>query len=214
MFLKCFKIEIANGNMIHVNQVKRSTPRFVPMGYNGDLRFIIRLRTERYWLKLKQPTKNTICFLDKVSFGENELNVRKILGEPFLIYRNFLSDLPHTVYSYRLKSGSNKIKVELHFVEKSFFLGIIFYHTKNFNHSDLNHYFKADFGLDSFHFMRDIIVDPLDNFIEFHLDPDHFTMTFSKMKWIESTKILQDNQQVLSNHSELLLSNAINKLVD
>jgi len=208
------KIKIANNKVIRDNQVKRSSPRFVPMGYNGDLRFIIRLRTERYRLKLKQSTKNTICFLDKVSFGENELNVRKILGEPFLIYRNFLSDLPHTVYSYRLKSGSNKIKVELHFVEKSFFLGIIFYHTKSFNHSDLNHYFKADFGLDDFHFIRDIIVDPLDNFIEFHLDPDHFTMTYSKMKWIDSTKILQDNQLVSSKYFELLLSSAINKSVD
>jgi hypothetical protein len=166
------------------------------MGYNGDLRFIIRLKTEKYRLKLKQPTENTICFLDKVSFGENELNVKKILGEPFLIYRNLLSNLPHTVFSYRLKSGSNKIKVELHFVEKSFFLGIIFYHITSFVHSDLNHYFKADFGLDNFHFMRDIIVDPLDNFIEFHLDPDHFIMTYSKMKCIDSTKILQDNEQI------------------
>lgn len=182
--------------MIHSNQVKRNSPRFIPMGYDGDLRFIRRLKDRRYRLKLKQPINNTICFLDKISFGENELNVRKILGEPFLVYRNLLSNLPHTVFSYRLKSGTNKIKIELHFVDKSFFLGIIFYHTKSFNHSDLNHYFKADFGLDSFHFMRDIIVDPHDNFIEFHLDPDHFILTFSKMKWIDSTKIFQNNQQV------------------
>lgn len=160
--------------------------------YNGDLRFIRILCNEGYLHKLKQPVKNNICFLEKISFGESEGNVRKILGEPFFIYRNHLSGMPHSVYTYGLKSGINKLKVELHFLEKHFFLGTIFYNAENINDSDLNRYFRETFNLDLFHFKRNIIVDPSDNFLEFHQEPNCFIMTFSKMKWIHSTNIFQN----------------------
>lgn len=160
--------------------------------YKGDLRFIRILCDEEYLHKSKQPVKNDISFLEKINFGESEGNVRKIMGEPFFIYRNQLSRTPHTVYTYGLKSGINKLRVELHFLEKHFFLGTIFYNAENIDDSDLNRYFRETFNLDLFHFKRDIIVDPSDNFLEFHHEPNCFIMTFSKMKWIRSTNIFQN----------------------
>lgn len=160
--------------------------------YNGDLRFIRILCDEKYLHKLKQPVKSNICFLEKVNFGETEINVRKILGKPFFVYQNQLSGMSHTVYTYGLKSGITKLKVELHFFENHFFLGTIFYNAENINDSDLNHYFRETFDLDLFHFKRDIIVDPSDNFLDFHHEPNCFIMTFSKMRWIHSTNISQN----------------------
>jgi len=161
--------------------------------YNGDEKFIQILGESKHRHKLKQLVKNDISFLDLVNFGESEMNVIKILGEPFYIYKDLLSNLPHTVFSYGLKSGSNKLKVELHFLEKSFFLGTIFYMTLQVNHSELNHYFKNAFGLDVFHFKRDIIVDPSNNFIEFHLEPSHLVMTYSKLNWINTSVLMQQS---------------------
>ena len=183
--------------MISSNRALPCTRRHVPLRinsreYNGDLRFIRILCDEGYLHKLKQPVKNNICFLEKINFGETEGNVRKILGEPFFIYRKNLSGMPHTVYTYGLKSGINKLKVELHFLEKHFFLGTIFYNAENINDSDLNRYFRETFNLGLFHLKRDIIVDPSDNFLEFHYEPNCFIMTFSKMKWIKSTNIAQN----------------------
>lgn len=183
--------------MISSNRALPCTRRHIPLRnnsreYNGDLRFIRILCKEEYLRKLKHPVKNNICFLEKISFGETEVNVRKILGEPFFIYRNHLSGKSHAVYTYGLKSGINKLKVELHFLEKHFFLGTVFYNSQNINDSDLNHYFRETFNLDLFHFKRDIIVDPSDHFLEFHHEPNCFIMTFSKMKWIHSTSISQN----------------------
>lgn len=161
-------------------------------GYDGNLKFIQILRENKYLHKLKQPIKNNISFLDQVNFGESEANVIKILGEPFFVYKDQLSNLPHTVFSYGLKSGSSKLKVELHFIENSFFLGVIYYRTSHFNHYELNHHFKVAFGLDVFHFKRDIIVDPSDNFIEFHLEPNHLIMTYSRLKWINLTNLFKE----------------------
>jgi hypothetical protein len=184
--------------MISSNRALPCTRRHIPprinsREYNGDLRFIRILCDEGYLHKLKQPVKNNICFLEKISFGETEGNVRKILGEPFFIYRKNLSGMPHTVYTYGLKSGINKLKVELHFLEKHFFLGTIFYNAENINDSDLNRYFRETFNLGLFHFKRDIIVDPSDNFLEFHYEPNCFIITFSQMKWIRSTPIFQNS---------------------
>jgi hypothetical protein len=183
--------------MISSSRALPGTRRQMPLRinsreYKGDLRFIRILYDEGYLHKMKRPVKNNICFLEKINFGESEGNVRKILGEPFFIYRNHLSKMHHTVYTYGLKSGINKLRVELHFLEKTFFLGTIFYNAENINDSDLNHYFKETFDLDIFHFKRDIIVDPSDNFLEFHHEPNCFIMTFSKMRWINSTNISQN----------------------
>ena len=183
--------------MLSTNRTLTNNRRQMPLqfnsgGYNGDVRFFRNLESGDYLHKWKQSINDTICFLDKVSFGDSESNVKKILGEPFFVYRNRLSDLPHAVYSYGLRSGSNKLKVELHFVDKSFVLGAIFYMTENIDFSDLNHYFKETFKLETFHFKRDIIVDPSDNFLEFHYDPNCFIMTFSKLKWINSTSLFQN----------------------
>lgn len=157
--------------------------------YKGDLRFIRVLCKEEYLTKLKQPVRNHLSFLEKIDFGETEANVRKIFGEPFFVYRNHLSGKTHSVYTYGLKSGINKLKVELHFLEKHFFLGTVFYNAENMSDTDLNHYFRETFDLDLFNFKRDIIVDPSDNFLEFHHESNCFIMTFSKMKWIQSTCI-------------------------
>lgn len=183
--------------MLSTNRTLPNSKRQMPLpinsrGYNGDMRFLRNLDTGNYLSKLKKSSKNTICFLDKINFGDTESVVRKILGEPFFIYRNRLSDRPHTVFSYGLRSGSNKLKVEIHFLDKNFFLGIIFYQTESINISDLNLYFKETFNLETFNLERDIIVDPSDNFLEFHLDPNCFIMTFSKMKWINSTNLFQN----------------------
>jgi len=176
-----------------LTNIRRQMPlQFHSVGYKGDMRFLRNLEAGDYLHKWKQCIKNTICFLDKVSFGDSESNVRKILGEPFFIYRNQLYNLPHTVYSYGLKSGSIKLKAELHFVDKNFVLGTIFYATENINFSDLNHYFQETFKIETFHFKRDIIVDPFDNFLEFHSDFNCFIVTFSKLKWINSTSLLQN----------------------
>jgi hypothetical protein len=181
-------------NKIQVPQKILNDTRYTPRSYNGDLKFIRILKDYNYCLKLKQPVEKPISFLDEINFGESESHVKKVFGNPFFIYRDFLSDLPHTVYTYGLKSGRNKLKVELHFVNKSFFLGTVFYQTKLVNYAQINLHYKNVFGLDSFHFMRDIIVDPFDNFIEFHLEPNFLIMTFSKMKWINTTKIFQNLQ--------------------
>jgi hypothetical protein len=183
--------------MISSSRAQTGTNRQIPLRinlheYNGDLRFIRILYDEEYLRKMKQPVKNNICFLEKINFGESEGNVRKVLGEPFFIYRDHLSKMNHTVYTYGLKSGTNKLKVELHFLGKIFFLGTIFYNAENINDSDLNHYFKETFDLDTFHFKRDIIVDPSDNFLEFHHEPNCFIMTFSRMKWINSINLSQN----------------------
>lgn len=183
--------------MISSNRALPCTRRHIPprinsREYNGDLRFIRILCKEEYLHKLKQPVKNNLCFLEKINFGETEVNVRKILGEPFFIYRNHLSGKAHSVFTYGLKSGINKLKVEVHFLEKHFFLGTIFYNAININDSDLNRYFRETFNLDLFHFKRDIIVDPSDNFLEFHHETNCFIMTFSKMRWINSTNISQN----------------------
>lgn len=175
-----------------LTNIKRQVPfQFNSIGYKGDLRFFRNLEAGDYLYKWKQCIKKPICFLDKVSFGDSESNVRKILGEPFFIYRKQLSNLPHTVFSYGIRSGSIKLKVELHFVDKNFVLGTIFYMTENINFSDLNHYFNETYKLENFHFKRDIIVDPSDNFLEFHHDLNCFIMTFSKLQWINSTSLFQ-----------------------
>lgn len=176
-------------NRTHPCTRRQMPARINSREYKGDLRFIRILCEEKYLRKLKQPVKNHLSFLEKIDFGETEANVRKIFGEPFFVYRNRLSGKAHSVYTYGLKSGINKLKVELHFLEKHFFLGTVFYNAENMNDSDLNHYFRETFDLYLFHFKRDIIVDPSENFLEFHQESNCFIMTFSKMKWIQSTCI-------------------------
>jgi hypothetical protein len=157
--------------------------------YNGDLRFIKILKERRCNVKLKQSIEKTISFLDEINFGDDQLSVKKAFGEPISIYRNRLSKLPHTVYTYGLKSGSKKIRVEIHFLSDSFFLGTVHYLTGVVNHVEINHQINSVLGVDSFHFVRNIIVDPSGHFIEFHRDPHYLIMVYSKLNWIESTGI-------------------------
>lgn len=175
---------------VQSNQVKLRTSGLYTRPYDGDLRFIRILKERRCCVKLKQSIEKTISFLDEINFGDDEISVKKVFGEPLSIYRNFLSDLPHLVYTYGLKSGSKKIQVEIHFLSNSFFLGTVYYQTEIVNYAEINLQINDVLGLDSFHFIRNIVVDPSGHFIEFHRDPNHLIMVYSKLNWIESTGIL------------------------
>lgn len=145
---------------------------------NRDLKYL-NTACSNTKLKVKQYTNTEILFLDDVNLGENEHNVVKKLGKPFSIHRDSLAKLSHTVYTYGLKSGSNKLKVELHFVEDSFSFGTISYMTNFINYLELNTYLKEKYSFTDFNFLRDIIVDPLGNVLEFHVESNCFTIILS-----------------------------------
>lgn len=131
--------------------------------YPGKMRFEHRINTE-------------ILFLDDVQLGLDERKVVKKLGDPFFIYRNDLEKNQHCVYSYGLKSGSKKLKVEIHFLNKLFAFGTIRFFKSAVNYSELNAQIKLKYGLPDFHYLRDIIVDPLGNVLEFHVENDYLVI--------------------------------------
>lgn len=180
-----------NTNKTKIFRGRNLTTHINLTGYNGDLRILQKLIDRKYLQKKQRSIEKSISFLDRISFGENEINVRKILGEPLFIYRNRMLNLTHTVYSYGLRSGSNKIKAEIHFIGRAFFLGTVYYHLEYNDHNDINRYLKSSFGLDVFHSLHDIIVDPSENFIECHFDQNFFVMTFSKLKWNNSETLFR-----------------------
>jgi hypothetical protein len=162
------------------SQKKWITPIHHTLIYDGDIRYLNLSDSNRTKLKVKQYTTAEILFLDHVNLGDDEQIVVEKLGEPFFIYQGKMANDEHKVYSYGLKSGNNKLKIQLHFIEKSFLIGIILYRSYCFDYYELNNNYKGKFNLSDFSLLRDIIVDPFGNTIEFHIEPNYIVIVFSK----------------------------------
>lgn len=128
-------------------------------------------------VKFKQVTKSELRFLDEVKPGENIKTVKEKLGEPFFIYSDNQVSASNKVYTYGLKSGSQKLKVQLHFKENLFSMGTISYNAPVI-YSELNSYFMQKYSLPTFNILRDVIVDKDGNFISFQLKHDQLMILY------------------------------------
>ena len=167
--------------VIPKSQKKWITPIHHILIYDGDIRYLNLSGSNRTKLKVKQYTTAEILFLDHVNLGDEEDIVVEKLGEPFFIYKGEMVNAEHKVYSYGLKSGNNRLKIQLHFIKKSFSIGIISYRTYCLDYCELNNNYRRKFNLSDFSLLRDIIVDPFGNTIEFHVEPNYIVLVFSKM---------------------------------
>lgn len=128
-------------------------------------------------MKYKQVAKTKLCFLDEVCTGESVKTVVKKLGEPFFIYSDLQTSTPNFIYTYGLKSGSQKLKIQLHFKENYFTMGTISYNAP-VNYSELNSYFMNKYSLPTFNILRDIIIDQEGNLISFQLKHDQLMILY------------------------------------
>jgi len=168
------------------SQRKWITPMHYSLMYNVDLKYLNCI-FGKVRLKVKRCIKSEILFLDTVILGENETDVVKKMGEPFFIRRGYLAKRSHAVYTYGLKSGNNKLKVEMHFIENVFLFGIISYKNNFINYVELNTHLNEKYGFPDFNFLRDMVVDPWGNFLEFHVESNNLVVIISKKEQFNST---------------------------
>jgi hypothetical protein len=161
------------------SQKKWITSGHYSLMYNGDQEYL-RMTFSKLRLKVKRYIKNEILFLETINPEDDERDVVNKMGEPFFIHRDRLAERPHTVYIYGLKSGSNKLKVEIHFIDNRFSFGLIFYRNNFINYSDLNAYLNEKYGFSDFNFLRDVVVDPKGNILEFHIESSNLVVVLLK----------------------------------
>ena len=166
--------------VIPKSQQKWITPRHYSLKYNRNQEYLKMSGSNINQQKVAKHTDTEILFLDDVKLGVDKTNVLQMLGEPFFIFHDIHENKPHLVFNYGLKSGSNKLKVELHFIKNSFSFGTISYLASGLNFIELNTLFKEKYGIPSFNILRDIIVDPLGNFIDFHLKHNSLVIAVSQ----------------------------------
>lgn len=172
--------------VIPKSQKKWITTDHYALRFNGDQKYLKTYGKYPGKMRFEHRVRTEILFLDEIELGLDEGKVIKKLGNPFFIYRNDLKKNQHSVYSYGLKSGSKKLKVEIHFLNKLFALGTIRYFKNVINYSELNVQISEKYSIPDFHYLRDIIVDPLGNVQEFHFEDDYLIITIFHRNQIQA----------------------------
>lgn len=162
------------------SQQRWITPSHFFLNYDGDQKYLNMAGNKINKLKIKQYAKSEILFLDQVNLGEAENSVIEKLGDPFFIFQDYQDMQPYKVYSYGLKSGNNKLKVHMHFVDTKFSFGTITFNTYLINYGEISAHFQEKYNIPNFNILRDIIVDPSGNFIDFHLKHNFLVMMISR----------------------------------
>lgn len=148
--------------------------------YDGNARHIQILDHRGLNLKIKHEIASEILFLDKVKLGLSKLEVIKLLGEPFFIYEDTFKGADHTVFTYGLRSGSNKIKVETHFIENSFRLGTIYFLADFLNHRQINDFIMSKYLVSDYNLNRDYLTDKESNVVNLHIEQSYLIMNIYK----------------------------------
>lgn len=156
------------------SQRKWFTPQHRMLTKIDALHFHSQLNNQ---LKFKQITRSELRFLDEVKPGEHAQTVARKLGDPFFIHRNTQSSASSSIFTYVLKSGSYKLKAQLHFNNDIFLMGTIAYNAP-INYIELNSYFRTKYQLPAFNILRDTIADKHGNLINFMLKPDLLIILF------------------------------------
>lgn len=155
------------------SQKKWITPQHYSLKYEGNTKYLKMLNQSVNKLKYRHSLNSEILFLDEIKLGENKKSITSKLGEPFFIYNDLFLELPHTVFTYGLKSGSNKLKVEVHFINNLFALGTVYFFSPHLDLVQINSIIMNKYDLDDFHLCRDIIADKNNNILSFQIEPSY-----------------------------------------
>lgn len=148
--------------------------------YDGNVKHLNMLYQKRFSPNCKHEINSEFLFLDQVRLGLAKTEVLKLLGAPFFMYEDFFKGSDHAVFTYGLKSGSNKIKAELHFLENKFRLGTIYYLMDILDLHQINESIQNKYKIKDFDLHRECITDIENNTLNLQIEQSHLIINLYK----------------------------------